>query len=101
MTFKAAAPIIARDSPDMGFELLGFDFMLDTDLNVYLIEVNQNPCLETLCDQQRILITNLVADTLSLTIDPVFALERSSPDVKHTPDTYKTRYELVYFLAEE
>ena len=31
------------------FELLGFDFMLDSDLNVYLIEVNTNPCLDTPC----------------------------------------------------
>ena len=28
------------------FELLGFDFMLDADLRVDLIEINSNPCLE-------------------------------------------------------
>ena len=31
------------------FELMGFDFMLDIDLNLYLIEVNTNPCLDTPC----------------------------------------------------
>jgi len=30
-----------------GFEVLGFDFMLDEDLNLYLIEVNDNPALNT------------------------------------------------------
>ena len=30
-----------------GFEWLGFDFMLDDDMNLSLIEVNTNPCLET------------------------------------------------------
>lgn len=30
-----------------GFELMGFDFMLDDDLKLYLIECNTNPCLET------------------------------------------------------
>jgi D-alanine-D-alanine ligase-like ATP-grasp enzyme len=30
-----------------GFELLGFDFMVDNDMNLFLIEVNTNPCLET------------------------------------------------------
>ena len=30
-----------------GFEWLGFDFMLDDDLNLKLIEVNANPALET------------------------------------------------------
>lgn len=30
-----------------GFEWLGLDYMLDDDLNLTLIEVNTNPCLET------------------------------------------------------
>ena len=29
------------------FELLGYDFMIDEDMNVFLIEVNTNPCLDT------------------------------------------------------
>ena len=32
-----------------GFELMGFDFMLDSELKLVLIEVNTNPCLETPC----------------------------------------------------
>ena len=32
-----------------GFELMGFDFMLDDDLNLFLIEVNTNPCLDMPC----------------------------------------------------
>ena len=32
-----------------GFELMGFDFMLDSDLKLVLIEVNTNPCLDTPC----------------------------------------------------
>ena len=32
-----------------GFELLGFDFMLDSQLKLTLIEVNTNPCLDTPC----------------------------------------------------
>jgi len=31
------------------FELMGFDFMLDDNLNLVLIEVNTNPCLELPC----------------------------------------------------
>jgi len=30
-----------------GFEVLGFDFMLDENLKLYLIEVNDNPALNT------------------------------------------------------
>ena len=29
------------------FELLGYDFMIDQQGKVYLIEVNTNPCLDT------------------------------------------------------
>ena len=32
-----------------GFEVMGFDFMLDEELNLTLIEVNTNPCLDTPC----------------------------------------------------
>ena len=28
------------------FEIFGYDFMIDADLKVWLIEVNTNPCLE-------------------------------------------------------
>ena len=28
------------------FEIFGYDFILDEDQNMYLIEVNTNPCLE-------------------------------------------------------
>ena len=35
--------------PYNGFEIMGFDYMLDEDLNLTLIEVNTNPCLDTPC----------------------------------------------------
>ncbi len=28
------------------FEIFGFDFIIDEDYNPWLIEVNENPCLE-------------------------------------------------------
>ena len=28
------------------FEIFGYDFIMDSDLNIWLIEVNTNPCLE-------------------------------------------------------
>lgn len=48
-TFKAAgSKLIGEIRSDYnGFEWLGFDFMLDDDMNLKLIEVNTNPCLET------------------------------------------------------
>jgi D-alanine-D-alanine ligase-like ATP-grasp enzyme len=60
---KASCKDIAASSKEIGFELLGFDFMVDEDLNTYLIEVNTNPCLSTYSDNQSILITKLLNDT--------------------------------------
>ena len=63
LCFKASAELTARDSQgDIGFELLGFDFMVDNDLNVKLLEVNQNPCLSTLSEGQEVLISKLLND---------------------------------------
>ena len=31
---------------DRGHELFGYDFMVDTELNVWLIEVNSSPSME-------------------------------------------------------
>jgi len=61
---EATAKLMADDSDYTGFELFGYDFMVDTDLNVWLIEVNQNPCLSTLSQKQEVLINNLIADVL-------------------------------------
>jgi len=43
-----------------GFELMGFDFMLDDDLNLKIIEVNTNPCLDTPC----VLLHRLIPEVL-------------------------------------
>ena len=102
LTFKAAAPQIARESTEFGFELLGFDFMIDDNLNIYLIEVNENPCLSTLSERQRQLISSLVSDTMALTIDPLFGLTRSNVDLPFQPnDPYATRFELIHTYVDE
>jgi len=64
LAFKACSESVARESFEVGFELLGFDFMVDDQLNVYLIEVNTNPCLSTLSEPQGLLINKLLADTM-------------------------------------
>lgn len=64
----------------MGFELMGYDFMVDTDLKVWLIEINENPCLDTLSPEQGELINKLVDDTLHLTVDSLFGVNDSGSE---------------------
>ncbi len=54
------------------FEIFGYDFMIDTDFNVWLIEVNTNPCLEESSTLLKMLLPRMVDDALKLTLDSVF-----------------------------
>ena len=54
------------------FELFGFDFMIDENFRVYLIEANTNPCLEISCPLLAWIIPEVVDNTIQLAIDPLF-----------------------------
>lgn len=51
------------------FELFGFDFFIDNEYNVFLIEVNTNPCLEESSRLLTKLLPRLLDDLFKLTID--------------------------------
>lgn len=44
-SIKATYSLLDPERKQHNFELFGLDYMLDQYLNVYLIEVNTNPCL--------------------------------------------------------
>ena len=46
ISMLAVAKKINRNNRKHCFEIYGYDFMIDADLKVWLIEVNTNPCLE-------------------------------------------------------
>ena len=54
------------------FELFGFDYFIDSDYNVFLIEVNTNPCLEESSRLLSKLFPRLIDDLLRLTIDQIY-----------------------------
>ena len=54
------------------FELFGFDFFIDHDYNVFLIEVNTNPCLEESSRLLSKLLPRLLDDLFKLTIDQIY-----------------------------
>ena len=53
-------------------EILGYDFMVDSDLKPWLIEVNTNPCLEESNQLLREFIPRMLDDAFKLTLDVVF-----------------------------
>ena len=54
------------------FELLGYDFIIDEDLNMILIEVNTNPCLEESNRLLRCLLPRMIDDLFCIVMDPIF-----------------------------
>ena len=42
------------------FEIFGYDFIVDDDLNVWLIEVNTNPCIEESSDILKVLMPRML-----------------------------------------
>jgi hypothetical protein len=63
------------------YELFGFDFLLDEDFRIWLIEVNYNPFLGTPCEFMRTLVPNMINDMLKIVLDPVL-----KPKNKVDPD---------------
>ncbi len=51
------------------FELFGYDYIIDNDANVWLIEANTNPCIEESSSILKILLPRMINDMLKLTID--------------------------------
>ena len=45
------------------FEIFGLDFMIDANYNVWLIEVNTNPCLETCCPVLNKIVPKFIENT--------------------------------------
>lgn len=57
---------------DYNFELFGYDFLVDEDLRVWLIECNTNPYLGVANDFIDETLPKLADDLLKIIVDPVF-----------------------------
>jgi hypothetical protein len=54
------------------FELFGFDFMIDEDFRVWLIEVNTNPYIGIHNKSMKHILPEMFSDLYKLVLDPVF-----------------------------
>ena len=75
LTMKSSKLLINEKNRKYCFEIFGYDFMMDEEKNVYLIEINTNPGLEISSDVIKMLVPRMIDDALRLTIDNIFSCE--------------------------
>ena len=63
---------INKNNRTYQFEIFGYDFMLDEDFNLFLIEINDDPGLEESSPWIKIIVPRMLDDALRLTIDQIF-----------------------------
>ena len=80
------------------FEVLGYDFMIDEDFKLYLIEVNTNPCLETDSPLLSRIIPELIHATFKLVLDPIFPCPDHAISKKYQVNQLpqEIRYKLIF-----
>jgi Tubulin-tyrosine ligase family len=86
-TLKAVETKINSQNRKYCYELFGYDFIIDQDLQPWLIEVNTNPCLEESSTLLRILLPRMIDDALKLTLDLVFPPKKSRPVEVKKPES--------------
>ncbi|CAD8201393.1 unnamed protein product [Paramecium octaurelia] len=67
---------INRNNRRNCMEIFGFDYFLDEKFNLYLIEVNTNPCIEESSPLLAQLIPRMLDDAYILTLDLIFNISR-------------------------
>ena len=82
------------------FEIFGYDFMMDEDKNVYLIEINSNPGLEISSDIIAELVPRMIDDALYLTVDELFPTEYSE-ECLNDNGQYKSKFHVNGYKDEE
>ena len=75
---------------------MGFDFMLDIDLQLHLIEVNTNPCLDTPCLLLQRLIPQVLDQTFKLAVDPLLPASETQYYMNNELQVSEMKYQLVY-----
>ena len=90
LTMKSVKHKINEGNIKYCFEIFGYDFMMDEEYNVFLIEVNTNPGLEESSELIKVLVPRMIEDALRLTIDDVFETEYN--DEWMNDGKYKSKY---------
>ena len=71
------------------FEIFGYDFMIDSNYNPFLIEVNTNPGFEESSPLIKVLVPRMIDDAFKLTIDTLFSDDYNISNSNYHVNGYK------------
>lgn len=89
-TFLSARRTMNPKNRKGSYELFGFDFLIDEDYRIWLIEVNTNPHLGMPNNYMKQLLPKLMNDMCKLVLDPVYE-PRNIPEPERVND-----FEILY-----
>lgn len=98
-TVKAVYSKIDPHRKHCSFEIFGYDFMLDDEFNLLLIEVNTNPCLDQPCPLLARMIPHMLENSLWIAVDPLFPAPDHEGNHKKSlmyDLTPENRFELIF-----
>ena len=77
ISLRSVRKLINKNNREKCFEIFGYDFMFDYELNPFLIEINTNPGLEISSPLIQKLVPRMIDDAFRLTIDEIFETKYS------------------------
>lgn len=98
-TIKSSYKKLTSRNSKYQFEIFGLDFMIDQIYQVWLIEVNTNPCLSCCSPVSCKLIPTMIENQLRLVLDPQFPPPKKAYKIKKPPPERvleKNKFELVF-----
>ena len=102
ISFKSVAKKLLKEKQGsvLCFEIFGYDFILDNDFKLWILEINNNPGLSISSPVIEKLIPRMMDDAFRLTIDKIFNT-RYSNECIDDEGKYKTKYKLNGFRDDE
>ena len=93
ITMRSAKSKINNNNRDYQFEIFGYDFMMDKDFNLFLIEINTNPGLEESSPWIKLIVPRMLDDALRLTVDQLFETKYDFNEINKN----KTKEEIINY----
>ncbi|KRX01751.1 hypothetical protein PPERSA_01621 [Pseudocohnilembus persalinus] len=85
LTYSSVKEKLNPNKYENCFEIFGYDFFIDADYQVWLIEANTNPCLEESSQIQKELLPRMLNDAFKICLDKNFPCNFQQKDVYQDP----------------